>query len=171
MTDQRLHPLSPYTNPPPPPPPPPQHTRQGDIKDLVRQGEQRVNASAGLRSALGNYMSYVMAIQYAASFGVELVVFNMAASYFHDEFRADVTEAGKIAMLCGVRVFAGCSGPCAWDVDPSRQTSIHRSIPTLTLLPTPDATTTHTQPNHRSPTSSRAGWAATSRTAPTATRR
>ena len=69
----------------------------------MRQGEQRVNASAGMRSALGNYMTYVMAIQYAASFGVELVVFNMAASYFHDEFKVNVEQAGKIAMLCGVR--------------------------------------------------------------------
>lgn len=102
-------------------PPNRQHTTtntntQGDIKDLVRQGEQRVNASAGLRSALGNYMTYVMAIQYAASFGVELVVFNMAASYFHDEYKADVEQAGKIAMLCGVRAcMYACVHACGWD--------------------------------------------------------
>lgn len=56
-----------------------------------------------MRSALSNYMTYVMAIQYAASFGVEIVIFNMAASYFHDEFKVDVERAGKIAVLCGVR--------------------------------------------------------------------
>lgn len=65
-----------------------------------------MNAKASLRSALSNYMTYVMAIQYAASFGVELVVFNIAATYFHDEFKADVVQAGTIAMLCGVHVLA-----------------------------------------------------------------
>jgi len=76
---------------------------QGDIAQLIKQGEVPVEASASFKAAAGNYMSYIMAIQCAASFGVELVVFNMAASYFHDDFGANVVEAGKIAMLCGVR--------------------------------------------------------------------
>jgi hypothetical protein len=49
-------------------------------------------------------MTYVLALQYSVTFGVELVVFNMAASYFHDDFGVDVVQAGQIAMLCGVRV-------------------------------------------------------------------
>lgn len=76
---------------------------QGDIRDLIKQGEVPGKASSAFKAAAGNYMSYIMAIQYGASFGVELVLFNMAASYFHDEFGADVTQAGQIALLCGVR--------------------------------------------------------------------
>ena len=76
---------------------------QGDIRDLIKQGEVPARASTAFKAAAGNYMSYIMAIQYGASFGVELVLFNMAASYFHDEFGADVTKAGQIALLCGVR--------------------------------------------------------------------
>jgi len=62
-------------------------------------------ASTSFKAAAGNYMSYIMAIQYGASFGVEIVLFNMAASYFHDEFGANVTKAGQIALLCGVRKY------------------------------------------------------------------
>jgi len=87
------------------------NTPQGDISELAKLGHVPVKASASLRGALSSYMSYVMAIQYAASFGVELVVFNMAASYFHDEFNADIVQAGKIAALCGVRARA-CMHAC-----------------------------------------------------------
>lgn len=81
----------------------PLSTSQGDIKDLIKQGQVPAKASTAFKAAASNYMSYIMAIQYGASFGVELVLFNMAASYFHDEFGANVTKAGQIALLCGVR--------------------------------------------------------------------
>lgn len=78
-------------------------TQQGDISELIKSGESPVKSTTAFKAAASNYMSYVMCLQYSVTFGVELVLFNMTASYFHDEFGADVTKAGQIALLCGVR--------------------------------------------------------------------
>eukprot|EP00624_Nannochloropsis_granulata_P001413 evm.model.NODE_1688_length_16549_cov_34.402924.4 len=84
-----------------------QDTPRGDISELIKSGESPVKSTTAFKAAASNYMSYVMCLQYSVTFGVELVLFNMTASYFHDEFGADVTKAGQIALLCGItNIFA-----------------------------------------------------------------
>lgn len=49
-----------------------------------------------------NVNSWLMFLQYAACFGVELTVNNVAASYFSDEFNLSTSKAGLVASLFGL---------------------------------------------------------------------
>ena len=46
--------------------------------------------------------SWLLFIQYAACFGVELTVNNVAAKYFGKEFGLGTTDAGMVASLFGL---------------------------------------------------------------------
>ena len=49
-----------------------------------------------------NINSWLMFAQYAACFGVELTVNNVAAGYFSDEFGLSTSKAGVVASLFGL---------------------------------------------------------------------
>ena len=49
-----------------------------------------------------NFNSWIMFAQYAACFGVELTVNNVAANYFSNEFGLSTTRAGMVASLFGL---------------------------------------------------------------------
>ena len=49
-----------------------------------------------------NINSWLMFAQYAACFGVELTVNNVAAGYFSDEFGLSTSRAGMVAALFGL---------------------------------------------------------------------
>ena len=49
------------------------------------QGRTYANPVRSASAALHSLPAYLLAFQYACSFGVELTVFNMAATYFHGE--------------------------------------------------------------------------------------
>lgn len=49
-----------------------------------------------------NYNSWLLFCQYAACFGVELTVNNVAATYFSDEFDLSTSKAGIVAALFGL---------------------------------------------------------------------
>ena len=81
------------------------------MKDLKKRGVVFEKPTSGLWQAATQYTTWIMALQYAASFGVEIVVFNMAASYFHDDFHTTIVKAGKIAALAGItNLFARAAG-------------------------------------------------------------
>ena len=58
-----------------------------------------------------NINSWLLFWQYAACFGVELAVNNVAATYFSDEFNLSTSKAGIVASLFGlVNLFARSLG-------------------------------------------------------------
>lgn len=58
-----------------------------------------------------NVNSWLMFFQYAACFGVELTMNNIAAGYFSDEFGLSTSKAGIVASLFGLmNIFARSLG-------------------------------------------------------------
>jgi len=61
--------------------------------------------------AAQDYRVWALFVIYAACFGIELTMNNVAALYFHDRFRLDVQTAGLIAGLFGLmNIFARTLG-------------------------------------------------------------
>jgi len=125
---------------------------QGDLRVLKKaaaaSGNYKGNSAsstmkASMSSALTHPATYVLAIQYAASFGVEITVFNQvshravhntyycllvlttipiiistqAATYFHDVFKVSVVKAGNLALLAGItNIFARALGGYISDI-------------------------------------------------------
>jgi MFS transporter, NNP family, nitrate/nitrite transporter len=75
---------------------------KGNFGELVKHGAM-VRKSSKKSGALGakNYNSWLLGMHYAATFGTELVVFNIATSYFHDKFDIELEKAALIAALFG----------------------------------------------------------------------
>ncbi len=76
----------------------------GNIDELRAQGHlpARKKVKGTFRAALKDYRVWVLALIYAASFGVELTINNIAALYFTDQFHLAVTQAGLVAGLFGL---------------------------------------------------------------------
>ncbi len=65
----------------------------------------------GFRAALRDYRVWALFLAYAACFGVELTIDNIAALYFHDSFHLGVAAAGFLAGLFGfMNIFARTLG-------------------------------------------------------------
>ena len=61
--------------------------------------------------AIKDYRVWALFVIYAACFGVELTINNVAALYYHDQFQLDVKTAGLIAGLFGLmNIFARSLG-------------------------------------------------------------
>src|SRR5690606_38867453 len=78
-------------------------TPNGNLKEL---GARQANAGstkgwASFRAAARDYRVWMLFITYAACFGVELTIHNLAAVYFVDHFSLSLTTAG---------VYVGCFG-------------------------------------------------------------
>lgn len=68
---------------------------------------QTVSASASLRQGAVNLNTWLLYIQYACCFGVELTMNNAAATYFVDEFGMDIPKASAVASVFGfMNIFA-----------------------------------------------------------------
>lgn len=75
---------------------------EGNYKELKAQGKiVTASASASLRKGAVNFNTWLLAIQYACCFGVELTMNNAAASYFVDEFGLTTAKAGAVASVFG----------------------------------------------------------------------
>ena len=66
-----------------------------------------VSASASFREGAINFNTWVLYIQYAACFGVELTMNNASATYFNEEFGLSTAKAAAVASIFGfMNIFA-----------------------------------------------------------------
>ena len=73
----------------------------GDYRDLKKNGvlaSGKGNLSSTLKCALGNYRTWILAITYGYSFGVELTVDNIIVSYLYDQVGGDLIECKKYLL-------------------------------------------------------------------------
>lgn len=91
-----------------------QDTPDGNYSDLFKQGQIDKGKGKGMESfnlAIKDYRVWALFFIYAACFGVELTINNIAALYYHDHFKLDVQTAGFIAGLFGLmNIFARTVG-------------------------------------------------------------
>ena len=77
-------------------------TPKGNYKELLHHGTMTpVSAAASFRRGALNFNTWLMFLQYAACFGVELTMNNAAALYFKDEFGQTTESAAAIASIFG----------------------------------------------------------------------
>ena len=91
-----------------------QDAPDGNYKELREQSELEPAKGKGIESlmlAIKDYRVWALFVIYAACFGVELTINNVAALYYHDQFQLDVKTAGLIAGLFGLmNIFARSVG-------------------------------------------------------------
>jgi NNP family nitrate/nitrite transporter-like MFS transporter len=91
-----------------------QDAPDGNYSDLRAQGKMppRSDKSHGsFLAAAKDYRVWALFVIYAACFGIELTINNIAALYFHDRFHLEVGTAGLIAGLFGLmNIFARTMG-------------------------------------------------------------
>jgi len=80
-----------------------QDSPEGDFRELRTAGRlaRKKTSWGGFWSACMDYRVWVLFAAYAASFGIELTMDNVAAIYFFDQFDLGHTSAGIIAGLFG----------------------------------------------------------------------
>lgn len=75
---------------------------QGNFKDLKKQGKmQDVKLTKSFATGLKNVNTWLLFVQYACCFGVEMTMNNATALYFHDEFGMSTESAAAIASIFG----------------------------------------------------------------------
>lgn len=91
-----------------------QDAPEGNYSDLRAQDKMppRSNKEYGsFSTAAKDYRVWALFVIYAACFGIELTINNVAALYFHDRFHLNVGTAGLIAGLFGLmNIFARTMG-------------------------------------------------------------
>ncbi len=91
-----------------------QDAPDGNYKDLRARGEMSSASESGWESfklAARDFRVWALFIIYAACFGIELTINNVAALYYYDEFSLDIGTAGLIAGLFGLmNIFARTLG-------------------------------------------------------------
>jgi NNP family nitrate/nitrite transporter-like MFS transporter len=81
---------------------------KGNYADLKKHGQMaEVSAGASFRQGAFNVNTWLLFVQYACCFGVELTMNNAAALYFKDKFELDTESAAAIASIFGfMNIFA-----------------------------------------------------------------
>lgn len=75
---------------------------KGNYKDMKQKGIMtEVSAAASFRDGATNLNTWLLFIQYACCFGVELTMNNAAATYFQEEFKLTTESAAAIASIFG----------------------------------------------------------------------
>ncbi len=90
-----------------------QDAPDGNFKDLRAQGKmpEKEKVTGAYWQALRDYRVWVLFLIYAACFGIELTVNNVAALYFFDYFDLGLVEAGLVAASFGLmNIFARTLG-------------------------------------------------------------
>lgn len=90
---------------------------KGQYKDLKKSGEMpEISAAASFRGGAVDINTWMLFIQYACCFGVELTVNNAAVSYFVKRFELTIEVASAIASIFGfMNIFARGLG--GWSSD------------------------------------------------------
>lgn len=74
----------------------------GNYKELKEHGVmQEVSAAASFRTGALNFNTWLLFLQYACCFGVELTMNNAAATYFREVFELSTESAAAIASIFG----------------------------------------------------------------------
>lgn len=85
-------------------------TPAGNFKDLERTTVKTAKKGSFI-AALKDYRTWVLALAYAACFGIEITVDNVAATFFTDQFGASMIMAGAMASIFGgMNLFARALG-------------------------------------------------------------
>ena len=97
-----------------------QDTPQGDIVDMRAKGISVDSGKKGgwaiFLQAASNYRVWMLAIVYAASFGVEIFIHNVVTTYYVDKFSLPLQTAGLAAGIFGIlALFARAFGGIASD--------------------------------------------------------
>jgi len=90
-----------------------QDAPEGNYKELRAQGrmEQKKDVTGNYFRAMKDYRVWILFLIYAACFGIELTVNNVAALYFYDYFDLDLVTAGLVAASFGLmNIFARTLG-------------------------------------------------------------
>jgi NNP family nitrate/nitrite transporter-like MFS transporter len=75
---------------------------KGNYNEMKKNGTMpEISAAASFRDGAFNFNTWVLFIQYACCFGVELTMNNAAALYFKDEFGQSTESAAAIASIFG----------------------------------------------------------------------
>jgi len=85
----------------------------GNFKELRARGELRTSAKVKgtFRAAVKDYRVWALFVVYAACFGIELTINNIAALYYMDTFELGIKTAGLVAGLFGLmNIFARTLG-------------------------------------------------------------
>ena len=85
---------------------------KGQYYELKKHGQMpEISAAASFRQGAFNLNTWILFIQYACCFGVELTMNNAAALYFKDEFNQTTESAAAIASIFGwMNLFARGAG-------------------------------------------------------------
>lgn len=84
-------------------------TPAGNFKDIQREVKEKKKGTFMI--ALKDYRTWVLAFAYAACFGIEITVDNVAATYFVDNFKTSIILAGVLAGIFGfMNLFARALG-------------------------------------------------------------
>lgn len=92
-----------------------QDTLEGNFEDLPEH--PRLISRGSFRLAARDYRVWVLFVLYAACFGIELTINNVAALYFADYFTLDLKTSGTVAALFGLmNIFARTLGGVVGDL-------------------------------------------------------
>jgi NNP family nitrate/nitrite transporter-like MFS transporter len=84
-------------------------TPRGNYKEIER--EVKAKKKGTFLIALKDYRTWVLALAYAACFGIEITVDNVAATFFVDQYKATIIVAGALASIFGfMNLFARALG-------------------------------------------------------------
>lgn len=84
-------------------------TPQGNYKEIKKDKSTKTKGTFLL--ALKDYRTWVLALAYAACFGIEITVDNVAAIFFVDHYNASLIAAGALAGIFGfMNIFARALG-------------------------------------------------------------
>lgn len=88
-----------------------QDTPKGNFKDIPESNTTNKKTRKSLLQVGKDYRVWILFLAYAASFGVEITIDNIAAIYFTDNFHLGIKEAGLIAGTFGcMNLFARALG-------------------------------------------------------------
>jgi NNP family nitrate/nitrite transporter-like MFS transporter len=84
-------------------------TPQGNYSEIKREKKEKRKGTFLI--ALKDYRTWILAFAYAACFGVEITIDNVAAMYFVDQYGASIIVAGALAGIFGfMNLFARALG-------------------------------------------------------------
>jgi MFS transporter, NNP family, nitrate/nitrite transporter len=91
---------------------------KGNYSELKKHGTiVEISATKSFRRGAANFNSWLLAFQYACSFGVEITMHNAASLYFKEEFKLSTEDAAAVASIFGFfNIFSRALGGYVSDI-------------------------------------------------------